>query len=135
LALPLSLPFIGLGMASAFLPQLPPSDYFKRSATLLLLRPSTFLANARDVAHLAGNLAPQATRYPELATPTLVISGNMDLIVAPQPHAVAFAKAVPHAKLVMLPGMGHMFHHAAADRVVAEIEGLAATIASPTTSP
>src|SRR5262249_55530508 len=41
LVLPLSLPFIGLGMASAFLPQLPPSDYFKRSATLLLLRPSS----------------------------------------------------------------------------------------------
>lgn len=135
LALPLGLPFIGLGLASAFLPQLPPSDYFKRSATLLLLRPSTFLANARDVAHLAGNLGPQATCYPELATPTLVMSGNIDLIVAAQPHAVAFAKAVPHAKLVMLPGMGHMFHHAAADRVVAEIEGLAATIASPTTSP
>jgi hypothetical protein len=33
---------------------------------------------------------------------------------------------------VMLPGMGHMLHHAAADRVVAEIEALAAT-ASPMT--
>jgi pimeloyl-ACP methyl ester carboxylesterase len=59
----------------------------------------------------------------------------MDLIVAPQPHAVAFAKAVPHAKLVMLPGMGHMFHHTAAEQVVAEIEGLAATTTSPATSP
>jgi pimeloyl-ACP methyl ester carboxylesterase len=112
---------------------LPPANYLKRSAGLLLLRPSTFLANARDVADLAGHLAPQVARYPGVIAPTLVMSGNMDFIVAAQRHAVAFANAVPHAKLVLLPGMGHMFHHAAADWVVAEIEGLAATAASPMT--
>jgi hypothetical protein len=31
----------------------------------------------------------------------------------------------------MLPGIGHMLHHAAAERVLAEIEGLAAMIAAP----
>lgn len=133
LALPLGLPFIGLGMASAFLPQLPPSNYLKRSAGLLLLRPSTFLANARDVADLVTNLRPQVARYPELAAPVVVVSGNMDFVVASQPHAVAFAAAVPRARLVMLPGIGHMLHHAAADRVVAEIEGLATMIGSPQT--
>jgi pimeloyl-ACP methyl ester carboxylesterase len=133
LALPLGLLFIGLGMASAFLPQLPPSNYLKRSAALLLLRPSTFLANARDVADLATNLRPQVARYPELAAPVVVVSGNMDFVVAPQPHAFAFAAAVPRARLVMLPGIGHMLHHAAADRVVAEIEGLATMIVSPQT--
>jgi pimeloyl-ACP methyl ester carboxylesterase len=138
LALPLGLLFIGLGMASAFLPQLPPPNYLKRSAGLLLLRPSTFLANARDVADLTSNLEPQVARYPELARPQVampivVVSGNMDFVVAPQPHAVAFAAAVPRARLVMLPGIGHMLHHAAADRVVAEIEGLATMIVSPLT--
>jgi pimeloyl-ACP methyl ester carboxylesterase len=138
LALPLGLPFIGLGMASAFLPQLPPSHYLKRSAGLPLLRPSTFLANARDVADLGSNLEPQVARYPELAMPEVampivVVSGNMDFVVAPQPHAVAFAAAVPRARLVMLPGIGHMLHHAATDRVVAEIEGLATMIVSPQT--
>jgi pimeloyl-ACP methyl ester carboxylesterase len=133
LALPLGLLFIGLGMASAFLPQLPPSNYLKRSAGLLLLRPSTFLANARDVADLATNLRPQVARYSELAAPVVVVSGNMDFVVAPQPHAVSFAAAVPRARLVMLPGIGHMVHHAAADRVVAEIEGLATMIVSPPT--
>jgi pimeloyl-ACP methyl ester carboxylesterase len=131
LALPLGLPFLGLAMGSAFLPQLPPRDYLKRSAALLLLRPSTFLANARDMADLAGNLEPQVTRYPGLRMPTVVISGNMDLIVAPQRHAAAFAAAVPHAKLVILPGIGHMLHHVAAERVLAEIERLAAMMAAP----
>jgi pimeloyl-ACP methyl ester carboxylesterase len=108
-----------------------------------LLRPATFLANARDVADLSSNLEPQVARYPELtmlqvsmpqvAVPIVVVSGNMDFVVAPQPHAVAFAAAVPRARLVMLPGIGHMLHHAAADRVVAEIEGLATMIVSPQT--
>jgi pimeloyl-ACP methyl ester carboxylesterase len=124
LALPLSLPFVGLALGSAFLPQLPPRDYRKRSAALLLLRPSTFLANARDMANLKRNLEPQPARYPGLSMPTLVMAGTADFIVAPQLHAVPFAAAVPHAKLVTLPGVGHMVHYAATERVVEEIEKL-----------
>jgi pimeloyl-ACP methyl ester carboxylesterase len=123
LALPLSLPFVGLALGSAFLPQRPPRDYLKRSAALLLLRPSTFLANARDMADLKRNLEPQPARYSDLSMPTVVMSGTSDFVVAPQLHAVPFAAAVPHAKLIMLSGIGHMLHHIAADRVLAEIEG------------
>jgi len=125
LALPLGLPFVGMAMGSAFLPQLPPRGYIKRTAALLLLRPATFLANARDVADLRGNLEPQAARYSALAVPTVIMTGSRDMVVPPRPHALAFATAVPAAKLVVLPGIGHMLHHAAADRVIAEIEGLA----------
>ncbi len=131
LALPLSLPFVGLALGSAFLPQLPPRDYRKRSAALLLLRPSTFLANARDMADLKRNLELQPARYHGLSMPTLVMSGTADFVVAPQRHAVPFAAAVLHAKLVILPGIGHMLHHAATERVLAEIEGLAAMMAAP----
>ena len=126
LALPLSLPFVGLALGSAFLPQLPPRDYRKRSAALLLVRPSTFLANARDMADLKRNLQPQPARYPGLSMPIVVMNGASDFVVAPQLHAVPFAAAVPNAKLVILPGIGHMLHHAATERVLAEIEGLAA---------
>jgi pimeloyl-ACP methyl ester carboxylesterase len=124
LALPLGAPFIGVGLGSAFLPQLPPRHYIKRTAALLLLRPSTFLANARDVADLAGNLDRQKTRYASLATPTVIMTGDRDMVVAPHRHALAFAAAVPPARLVTLPGVGHMLHHVAAERVVAEIEGV-----------
>ncbi len=125
LALPLGLPFIGLGLTSAFLPQRPPRHYLKRTAALLLLRPATFLANARDVAHLAGNLEHQKARYASLVVPTTIMTGDRDMIVAAERHAIAFAASVPRAKLVVLPGVGHMLHHAAAERVVAEIEAIA----------
>jgi pimeloyl-ACP methyl ester carboxylesterase len=125
LALPLSLPFIGMAMGSAFLPQLPPRGYLKQTAALLLLRPATFLANARDVADLRAFLGKEAKRYGTIAVPTIVMTGSRDMVVAPRRHAMAFAEAVPAAKLVVLPGIGHMLHHMAADRVIAEIEEMA----------
>jgi pimeloyl-ACP methyl ester carboxylesterase len=124
LLLPVGALFIGIGFWGAFLPQMPPPHYIKRAGTLLSLRPKTFLANSRDIAHLQKNLLPQTACYGTLAVPTVVISGDRDLIVAPRQHAMAFAKAVPAAKLVVLPGIGHMLHHAAAERVAAEIEAL-----------
>src|SRR5579863_5264492 len=87
LALPLGLPFIGVGLGSAFLPQLPPRGYIKRTAALLLLRPRTFLANARDVADLRALHARQAGRYAALAAPTVIMTGTRDMVVAPRRHA------------------------------------------------
>jgi pimeloyl-ACP methyl ester carboxylesterase len=122
LALPLGAPFIGLGLSAAFLPQWPPRRYIARTAALLLLRPSAFLANARDVAGLRAFHAKEALRYPALTAPTVIVTGDRDRVVAPRRHALVFAAAVPRAKLVVLPGIGHMLHHVAAERVVAEIE-------------
>ncbi len=127
LALPLGLPFIGIGLGSAFLPQLPPHRYIKRTAALLLLRPATFLANARDVADLRAFHAKETGRYATLAAPTVIMTGDRDMVVAPRRHAFAFAAAAPRVKLVVLPGIGHMLHHAAAEKVVAEIEALIAS--------
>ena len=129
LALPLGVPFIGLGLGSAFLPQWPPRRYVARTAAMLLLRPAAFLANARDVADLARHLEGQAPRYATLAVPTTIMTGSRDLIVAPNKQAQAFAAAVPQAKLVVLPGIGHMLHHAATGQVAAEIEKLIAAAA------
>jgi pimeloyl-ACP methyl ester carboxylesterase len=124
LALPLGAPFIGVALASAFLPQLPPRGYLRRTAALLLLRPATFLANARDVADLKSNLKTQAARYGAITAPTIIVTGDRDMVVPARHHAIACASVIPGAKLVVLPGIGHMLHHAAADRVVAEIEQL-----------
>ena len=137
LALPLGVPFIGMALGSAFLPQWSPRAYLSRTAALLLFRPATFLANARDVADLKENLAVLAPRYPTIAAPIVIMAGTRDMVVPPRPHARAFADAVPHAKLVMLPGVGHMLHHVAAERIVAEIEAIAAgyspvALSSPT---
>jgi pimeloyl-ACP methyl ester carboxylesterase len=125
LALPLSAAAFGSGIRAAFAPQAPPRHYLKRSAAFLLLRPAAFLANARDMADLQGFLARQVPRYAELAVPTVIFQGDSDAVVPIEKHAKALAAAAPRAKLVVLPGVGHMPHHAAADLVVTEIEEIA----------
>jgi pimeloyl-ACP methyl ester carboxylesterase len=127
LALPLAIAAFDAGLKGTFAPQLMPRRYRKNSALFLLLRPRAFLANARDMADLQAFLTRQAPRYRALAVPTVIVQGDSDGIVPIEKHAKAFAAAVPQAKLVVLPGIGHMPHHAATDRVVAEIEELVAT--------
>jgi pimeloyl-ACP methyl ester carboxylesterase len=55
---------------------------------------------------------------------TFVGSRLIERAHPPREHAAPFAAAAPGAKLVIVPGMGHMLHHAAADRIVASIEEL-----------
>lgn len=130
LALPLGAAAFGAGIRAAFAPQQPPSHYLRASAAFLLLRPAAFLANAQDMADLQGFLAKQAPRYRELAAPTVIVQGDCDAIVPIEKHAQALAAAAPQAKLVVLPGIGHMPHHAATDRVLAEIEEMARMVNS-----
>ena len=47
-------------------------------------------------------------------------------IVSPEIHSRTLARTLAHAKLVVLPGIGHAVQHVAADVVVAEIDRLAA---------
>jgi pimeloyl-ACP methyl ester carboxylesterase len=125
-ALPLSAAALPAGVRGAFVPQTPPPDYLARSAAWLLLRPQCFLANARDVAGLQRFLTMQVPRYGALRVPAVVISGERDPIVAPRQHARAFAAALPGSKLVLMSGVGHMPHHAEAERIVVEIGELLA---------
>ncbi len=114
------------GARAVFLPQIMPDDFVADTATPLLLRPREFLANARDLVRLKQAVTEQAPRYPEISAPTLVISGDVDKTVSTNIHSRPFAAAVPNAKLIVLPGVGHMVQNAAPDLVIREIEGLIA---------
>src|SRR6185437_14069140 len=114
------------GARAVFLPQIMPDDFVADTATPLLLRPREFLANARDLVRLKQAVTEQAPRYPEISAPTVVISGDVDKTVSTKIHSRPFAAAVPNAKLIVLPGVGHMVQNAAPDLVIREIEGLIA---------
>jgi pimeloyl-ACP methyl ester carboxylesterase len=68
--------------------------------------------------------------YGEIRAPTVILTGSADTTVSPHLHAHAMASAVPHARLVMLAGVGHMPHHVAADAVMAAVEQLPAPAAA-----
>jgi len=48
--------------------------------------------------------------------------------VPPHNHSQALAAVLPRARLVVLPGVGHMLHHAARDTIFGEIERFAADV-------
>ncbi|SFL65847.1 alpha/beta fold hydrolase [Methylobacterium pseudosasicola] len=104
-----------------FQPQPEVPGYAETVRASLVLRPGTLLANVQDLVGLPAALAAQSPRYGDLRVPTLVISGAADPIVRSETQATPLAKAIPGARLVLLPGIGHMIHFVAADRLTAEI--------------
>jgi pimeloyl-ACP methyl ester carboxylesterase len=120
------------GARNVFLPQLMPEDFIRHTATPLLLRPREFLANARDLVTLKAAVAEQSPRYADIKAPTTVISGELDKTVSTGRHSRPFAKAVPHAKLIVLPDVGHMIQNAVPELVISEIEAMIGKLAHRT---
>ena len=130
ITLPLGYLLAEPGARGVFLPQTMPDRFIQDSATPLLLRPREFIANAHDLVALKEAVREQAPRYAGISSPVVVISGDgADKTVSTSIHSRPFAAAVPNAKLIVLPDVGHMVQHAAPELVVAEIEAMIGRIA------
>jgi pimeloyl-ACP methyl ester carboxylesterase len=132
ITLPLGYFLAGPGASGVFLPQVMPDGFVGNTATALLLRPREFLANARDIVTLRAAVEEQAPRYVDIKVPAVVISGELDKTVTTNIHSRAFAKAVPNAKLIVLPDVGHMVQNAAPELVISEIEAMIGELAHST---
>ena len=101
----------------------------ERSGQRALLSVDRFnkLAASGDMNSILMNaVTEQQPRYKDIRVPTVIISGSADGIVWTDVHSRGLAREVSGARLIILPGVGHMPHHAAPDRVIAEIDRLAA---------
>ncbi|MBX3185171.1 MAG: alpha/beta fold hydrolase [Polyangiaceae bacterium] len=65
-------------------------------------------ASARHLAAVIRSSPGRRQRLPAITTPTLVIHGDADPLL-PLRGARAMARLVPHAELLIVPGMGHNF--------------------------
>jgi pimeloyl-ACP methyl ester carboxylesterase len=128
LVMPVAALLLRNGVDRVFAPQVAPLDYVERTSLALFLRPAEFVANAQDVAGLKAFVTTQAPRYRDITVPVVIITGDRDKTVSPSIHSQALAAALPHAKLIMLSGVGHMPHHVAPDIVAAEIDRIASPI-------
>jgi pimeloyl-ACP methyl ester carboxylesterase len=124
LALPTGLLMINSGARGAFLPQTAPNNYVRNTHLALLLRPREFRANAWDMATLKEAITAQIPRYAEIKAPVVVIHGDVDKSVYLEVHAQQFIKVVPHAELIVVPGVGHLVQNAATEQIIAAIESL-----------
>lgn len=115
-----------------FSPEPMPTDYPRRARVPLTLRPRTFLANARDVADLKGNLLALQPRYREIRAPAAIVTGDADAVVWPSIHSEGLKRDVAGATLTVLPGAGHMVHQTRPGAVAEAIAAVTARAAAGT---
>ena len=109
-----------------FAPDPMPVDYKETSATKLVLRPSNFHENAKDVARVEAHVSEFSNRYKEITAPTVIFHGDQDDIVSLEIHSInGLSKDIEGSKLIILEGVGHKPDYVAADRIEAEIRRIA----------
>jgi pimeloyl-ACP methyl ester carboxylesterase len=113
-----------------FAPQEVPEVWERQVPHDQVRRSEQMTVNGEDVADMAG-LARLAFTYRAVSTPTIILSGDKDAVVSPNRHARALVQALPNAELEMLPGLGHMIHQFAADRIASAVERLATRSVEP----
>jgi pimeloyl-ACP methyl ester carboxylesterase len=125
ITLPLGKLLVDSGVRGVFAPQPVPDGYVQNTATALLLRPREFRANAHDLVTLKAAVVEQSPRYAAIKAPVTIIAGDTaDKTVSTNIHSRPLAATVANAKLIVLPGVGHMVQNAAPDLVVSEIEAM-----------
>lgn len=112
-----------------FWPQRPPRGIVTKGFIPLAFRPRAYEVNMQDFAVMYDAVRHQCERYRDIRLPTLVIAGDADEIVWTDLHSRCFAREVPGAELILMPGIGHMPQYADQETVLAAIEALAERVA------
>lgn len=124
LLVPAGLRRTACAVAGVFAPQPVPEGYREAAATALALRPGPFRCNALDLAALYDAISDMASRYRSITAPTIVIAGADDRIVWTDIHAKALAPAIPDARLVVVPDLGHKPDYVAGELVMDAVQAL-----------
>ncbi|MEM7177373.1 MAG: alpha/beta hydrolase [Pseudomonadota bacterium] len=112
-------------IARVFRPMEPPPGYLDYVGAPLALRDQTVGWNSEDLQHVNEALLRMAPDYPGLKPRVEIIHGEADFIDASH-HAVPLARRIPGAGLTLLPGVGHMAHHANIDVIDAAAQRILA---------
>ncbi len=116
-------------------PQPVPERFQREYPHPLAYRPSQIRAASEDTVLMIPSAAALAGRYREIAVPTLIMAGDEDRIVTFDEQSVPLHHEIAGSELHILPGLGHMIHHFAADEITAGVEGLFARLRGESDAP
>lgn len=114
--------YVRSAVDAVFAPDPVPPGYDDFLGTPLTLRRETLTANVMQVNALRAELVTMEPRYPSLALPVELIHGDADTVVPLKIHSGPLSKLLPNVTLTVIPGAGHMPHHAHAEVVIAAID-------------
>lgn len=109
-----------------FAPNPAPEGYATYVGADLTLRRDSLRANARQVNGLRPHIVAMSGRYGGLRLPVEIVHGDADDTVPLAIHSARLVEIIPDAVLTVLPGIGHMPHHADPVAVIAAIDRAAA---------
>jgi pimeloyl-ACP methyl ester carboxylesterase len=110
ITLPVAWGKIDDGVENVFAPEPPKPGYAKALGARLVLRPSSFRANAEDVYRLLQFVIEHTPSYREISIPVRVITGDEDGVVWPHLHSDGLERDIENAKKIVIKGGGHMPH-------------------------
>lgn len=122
---PIGRPYMGVPLAKVFAPDSTPGEYLER-ARAMWVRPAPVRAMTHDFHGLADALRELRPRYAGLRTPVVVVSGDRDRLVDHEKNSLAFAREVPDAEMILVPGAGHGLPQARPDAVIEAVRRAAA---------
>ena len=117
-----SLPLLVKGM---FAPLPVPERFQQGFEQGMAVRPLQIRAEAEDAAGMARAAAAMRDHYGELRLPLQIMAGSDDQVVDVGRHSVRLHQQIPHSELQVIPGAGHMVHHAVPEQVTRMIATLA----------
>jgi pimeloyl-ACP methyl ester carboxylesterase len=114
--------YVRQATAAVFAPDPVPESYDDWLGAALTLRRETLTANVTQVNALRAELVVMEPHYAGLTLPVELIHGTADTIVPLDIHSGPLSKILPNVMLTVIPGAGHMPHHAHQDQVIAAID-------------
>ncbi len=105
-------------VAGIFAPNAVPNGYAQYVGPGLTLRRSSLRANGRQVDSLRPHVVEMSKRYSGITIPVELVHGAADTTVPLDVHARPLDALLPNSQLTVLPGIGHMPHHAQPQAVV-----------------
>ena len=109
-------------LVHVFAPDPLPQGYARRAGAAMAARTATLRASTRQVVRLRAELARMQSAYAQITVPVEILHGDADTTVYASVHSEPLATRLPDARLAILPGTGHMLHHALPDTVTAAID-------------
>ena len=77
---------------------------------------------AEDERTLRASLERLSQHYSEIDLPVVIVTGDADRVLDPKQQAYPLHRAIPHSRLIVLPGTGHQLPQTRPDAVIAAID-------------
>ena len=128
---PLGAALLPLLVKGMFAPLPVPGRFERGFPHGMAVRPSQIRAEAQDGAGMAAQVAAMREHYQGLRMPVVIVAGAEDKVVDVGRHAVRLHGDIPGSELRLVPGAGHMVHHAVPGLVAEAVEVVSARSATP----